>query len=44
VRLSLYVHSAVNCKDEPAVTIFVEAVMLIDNKVGEGEVCDFEMT
>jgi hypothetical protein len=48
VLLSLYVPLAVSCRDEPAFTGFVEAVMQIDDKVGvvarEGEVCDFEMT
>jgi hypothetical protein len=48
VVLSLYVPVAVSCRDEPAFTVFVGAVTLIDDKVGvvvfEGEGCDFEMT
>jgi hypothetical protein len=46
VLLSLYVPMAVSCRDEPGFRVFVEAVTLINDKVGvlapEG-VCDFEM-
>jgi hypothetical protein len=44
VLLSLYVPFAVSCREEPAVTVFAGAEMLIDDRFGEGEVCDFEMT
>ena len=33
VQLSLYVPVAVSCRDEPAFTVFVEAVMLIDDRL-----------